>query len=75
MTLAPMTFLATWMPAVPTPLDADGISSVSHALSCAFRTRIVQQGRNTVGSDAACTYDSESGIGSTLTAGTLTNSA
>ena len=75
MTLAPMMFLATWMAAVPTPLDADSTRTVSHAWRFARRMSIVQEGMKTVGRDEASTYESESGITTALTPGTLTNSA
>ena len=75
MTRAPMTRFATWMAAVPTPLDADRTSTVSQGWSLARRSNMFQQGMNAVGMAAASTYEMEVGMGTALTAGTLTNSA
>ena len=54
MTVAPTTFFATCMAAVPTPLEADRMSAVSHGFSPALRISSDHDGRKTVGSDAAC---------------------
>ena len=65
----------TWIAAEPTPLDAETIRTVSHGRSWARRTRIVHDGRNTVGMDAASSYARPSGSTTALVPRAVTNSA
>ena len=70
-----MTFLATCIAAVPTPLEAERMRAVSQDWSFALLTRMFQLGRKTVGSAAASSYETESGSLTALTAGALRSSA
>ena len=53
-TRAPITFLATWMAAVPTPAEADSTSTVSQGRNRSFRMSMFQTGKKVVGTAAAC---------------------